>query len=221
MELYAHIMSMNSYFIVRLKDKSYIDDRYEITENDAEIELELTKERLKKFNNKHLKEKYSKEKHLKLRILKITLENGTIEYLLTNILDKNFTIEYFKELYNLHWGIETNYNTLKNRQNIENYTGKIKITIEQDIYSKFIKYNIFQYYKNYFNLLINRVKRQKRNKTRIQSQSSTLNTKTQKILAHNDSKSYKRNNKELYEKINRFLHTIAKQRHQKSNNDQK
>ena len=43
MELYAHIMSMNSYFIVRLKDKSYIDDRYEITENDAEIELELTK----------------------------------------------------------------------------------------------------------------------------------------------------------------------------------
>ena len=52
MELYAHIMSMNSYFIVRLKDKSYIDDRYEITENDAEIELELTKERLKKFNNK-------------------------------------------------------------------------------------------------------------------------------------------------------------------------
>ena len=118
MELYAHIMSMNSYFIVRLKDKSYIDDRYEITENDAEIELELTKERLKKFNNKHLKEKYSKEKHLKLRILKITLENGTIEYLLTNILDKNFTIEDFK-------------------------------------------YNIFQYYKNYFNLLINRVKRQK------------------------------------------------------------
>ena len=26
MELYAHIMSMNSYFIVRLKDKSYIDE---------------------------------------------------------------------------------------------------------------------------------------------------------------------------------------------------
>ena len=27
MELYAHIMSINSYFIVRLKDKSYIDER--------------------------------------------------------------------------------------------------------------------------------------------------------------------------------------------------
>ena len=182
MELYAHIMSMNSYFIVRLKDKSYIDDRYEITENDAEIELELTKERLKKFNNKHLKEKYSKEKHLKLRILKITLENGTIEYLLTNILDKNFTIEDFNELYNLRWGIETNYNTLKNRLNIENYTGKRKITIEQDIYSKFIKYNIFQYYKNYFNLLINRVKRQKGIKQEYKVNQAHLIRKLKKYL---------------------------------------
>ena len=120
MEIYANIISINSYFIVRLKDKSYIEDRYKITENDSEIQLEITKERLKKFHNKDLKEKYGKEKHLKLRILKITLENGTTEYLLTNILDKNFTIRDFKELYNLHWGIETNYNTMKNRLNIEN-----------------------------------------------------------------------------------------------------
>ena len=182
MELYAHIMSMNSCFIVRLKDKSYIDDRYKITENDAEIELELTKQRLKKFHNKELKEKYSKEKHLKLRILKIKLQNGTTEYLLTNILDKNFTIEDFKELYNLRWGIETNYNTMKNRLNIENYTGKRKITIEQDIYSKFIKYNIFQYYKIYFNLLINRVKRQKGIKQEYKVNQAHLIRKLKKYL---------------------------------------
>ena len=182
MELYAHIMSMSSYFIVRLKDKSYIDDRYKITENDAEIELELTKQRLKKFHNKDLKEKYSKEKHLKLRILTINLENESKEYLLTNILDKNFTMDDFKELYNLRWGIETNYNTMKNRLNIENYTGKRKITIEQDIYSKFIKYNIFQYYKNYFNLLINRVKRQKGIKQEYKVDQAHLIRKLKKYL---------------------------------------
>ena len=182
MELYAHIMAMNSYFIVRLKDKSYMDDRYKITENDAKIELELTKERLKKFHNKELKEKYSKEKHLKLRILKIMLENGTTEYLLTNILDKNFTIEDFKKLYNLRWGIETNYNTMKNRLNIENYTGKRKITIEQDIYSKFLKYNIFQYYKIYFNLLINRLKRQKGIKQEYKVNQAHLIRKLKKYL---------------------------------------
>lgn len=57
MELYAHIIAMNSYFIVRLKDKSYIDDRYKITENDAKIELELTKERLKKIPQQRIKRK--------------------------------------------------------------------------------------------------------------------------------------------------------------------
>ena len=161
MELYAHIISLNSYFIVRLKDKSYIEERYKIKENDSEIKIKLTKDRLKKFHNPLLKEKYSKEKHLNLRILSIELDNGKIETLLTNILDKNFKIEDFKELYNLRWGIETNYNTMKNRLNIENYSGKKRITMEQDIYSKFLKYNVFQHYENYFNLLINRTQRQK------------------------------------------------------------
>ena len=138
MELYAHIISLNSYFIVKLKDKSYIEERYKIKENDSEIKIKLIKDRLKKFHNPLLKEKYSKEKHLNLRILSIELDNGKIETLLTNILDKNFKIEDFKELYNLRWGIETNYNTMKNRLNIENYSGKKRTTIEQDIYSKFL-----------------------------------------------------------------------------------
>ena len=182
MELYANIMSMNSYFIVRLKDRNYIDDRYKITENDSEIQLEITKDRLKKFHNKTLKEKYSKIKHLNLRILTITLENGTTESLLTNILDKNFTIEDFQKLYNLRWGIETNYNTMKNRLSIENYTGKRKITIKQDIYSKFLKYNIFQYYRIYFNLLINRTRRQKGIKQEYKVNQAHLIRKLKKYL---------------------------------------
>ena len=182
MELYANKMSMNSYFIVRLKDRNYIDDRYKITENDSEIQLEITKDRLKKFHNKTLKEKYSKIKHLNLRIITITLENGTTESLLTNILDKNFTIEDFQKLYNLRWGIETNYNTMKNRLNIENYTGKRKITIKQDIYSKFLKYNIFQYYRIYFNLLINRTKRQKGIKQEYKVNQAHLIRKLKKYL---------------------------------------
>ena len=76
---------MNSYFIVRLKDKSYIEDRYTISDNDAEIRIELTKARLKKFHNPELKLKYKDKKYIKLRIITITLENGTTEILLTNI----------------------------------------------------------------------------------------------------------------------------------------
>ena len=77
---------------IRLKDKSYIDDRYTITENDTKIKIELTKARLKKFHNPELKLKYKYKKYIKLRIITITLENGTTEILLTNIFDKNFKI---------------------------------------------------------------------------------------------------------------------------------
>ena len=50
-------MSLNSYFIVRLKDRNYIDDKYKITKNDSKIQLEITKDKLKKFHNKNPKRK--------------------------------------------------------------------------------------------------------------------------------------------------------------------
>ena len=49
MELYARIIEMNSYFIVRLKKDSYKNERIKITSDDSPINLELTPERLKKI----------------------------------------------------------------------------------------------------------------------------------------------------------------------------
>ncbi len=97
------------------------------------------------------------------------------------------TTDDISEIYHQRWGIETNYNTLKNRHYIENYTGKRQITIEQDIYSKFLRYNIFYHYKNYFYNLINSKKKKKRNQRGISSKS---NKKTKKIPSQNDSQSY-------------------------------
>lgn len=65
------------------------------------------------------------------------------------------------QIYDYRWGIETNYNTFKNRLEIENYSGTKRITIEQDIYAKFLFYNIFCYYNNYLNRLINHHMRKK------------------------------------------------------------
>jgi hypothetical protein len=84
------------------------------------------------------------------------------------------------EIYHQRWGIETNYNTLKNRYYIENYTGKRRITIEQDIYSKFIRYNIFCHYKNYFYNLINSRKRKKGIQTQYQVNQANLIRKLKK-----------------------------------------
>ena len=79
-----------------------------------------------------------KNKLLKMRVLKFKLESGVTEILITNLFDKDeqtFTVDDFKELYFKRWGIEVKYNELKNRLQIENFTGKTRISIEQDFYA--------------------------------------------------------------------------------------
>lgn len=74
MELYAHVMEIDSYFVVRLKDTYYKKERKHVKSNDEEIKLNLTSSRLKKFHDPELKEKYSKKQYMKLRIVSIELK---------------------------------------------------------------------------------------------------------------------------------------------------
>ena len=78
---------------------------------------------------------HQKKTALELRVIKVTLSDGTIETLVTNILDQSVTLAMFKELYFLRWGIETKYNELKNSLEIEEFSGKKPIIIEQDFYA--------------------------------------------------------------------------------------
>ena len=180
--LYAHIMSINSYFIVRLRDNVYKKERKYVKTNDSPIQIRLLERRLEKFDDLELKAKYEKEAYLNLRIVEFPLNNNTTEVLLTNLPKNMFKIEDLKELYRMRWGIETNYNTLKNRFYIENYTGKRRITIEQDIYSKFLRFNITKYMEKYLNLIINKVKRKKGIKNKYKVDQAHLIRKLKKYL---------------------------------------
>lgn len=191
MELYAHINEINSYFVVRLQDEYYKNERKQVQTNDEEIKLYLTGKRLKKFHNPELKEKYSNESYIKLRIVTIELEKENektgeleieIEQLLTNLPENIMTTEDICEIYHQRWGIETNYNTLKNRYYIENYSGKRRIAIEQDIYSKFLRYNIFCHYKSYLNFMINKRKRKQGKNNEYQVDQANLIRKLKKYL---------------------------------------
>lgn len=72
---------------------------------------------------------------IKMRVLKFKLDSGIEETLISNIFDETFTFIDFKELYFKRWGIEVKYNELKNRLQIENFTGETPIAIEQDFYA--------------------------------------------------------------------------------------
>ena len=67
--------------------------------------------------------------------MKIQLSNGDIEYLATNIFDPQINLDDFKWAYHKRWGIETKYNDVKNKLEIENFTGYSPDAILQDFYA--------------------------------------------------------------------------------------
>lgn len=87
--------------------------------------------------------KFAKLKHtLKLRVLKIQLPNGTTEYLATNLFDASISLDDFKWAYRKRWGIETKYNDVKNKLEIENFTGYSPVAILQDFYATMFLANL-------------------------------------------------------------------------------
>lgn len=75
-----------------------------------------------------------KEK-VKIRVIKIGLASGETEYLATNLFDSDLTEDAFRDLYHARWGIETKYNDIKNKLEIENFTGYSPDAILQDFYA--------------------------------------------------------------------------------------
>ena len=78
----------------------------------------------------------------KVRVLKLCLPNGETETLITSLGRKSFKKDEFQELYHLRWGIETKYNTIKNKLAIENFSGKTFVTVLQDFYATMFLSNI-------------------------------------------------------------------------------
>lgn len=72
---------------------------------------------------------------LTVRVIRFMLQSGIEEVLITNIFDKSFSVEDFKVLYFKRWGIECKYNEIKNKLQIENFTGKTVVSIKQDFYA--------------------------------------------------------------------------------------
>ena len=79
---------------------------------------------------------------LKIRVISFLLDSDEEEVLVTNLTDKSFDIRDFKELYFKRWGIETKFNELKNRLQIENFTGDTQIAVEQDFYASIYLSNV-------------------------------------------------------------------------------
>lgn len=77
---------------------------------------------------------YKTEGGVKLRVIRLTLDDGTAETLVTNLFDPEITLEMFRELYFLRWGIECKYKEFKEQLELEEFTGSRPSSILQDFY---------------------------------------------------------------------------------------
>ncbi len=96
---------------------------------------EKSKEQLKKLGIEF--------KPFSIRLVKVKLDNGETEVLVTSLMNKQrLSNAELKKLYALRWGIETNYNHLKNHIEVENFSGKSVIAIKQDFFANTLIENL-------------------------------------------------------------------------------
>jgi hypothetical protein len=112
-----------------------------------------------------------------IRIINVVLPTGEVEKLITNLYDKSFSPNDFKDLYFRRWGIETRYNFLKNRLEIENFTGDTELTVCQDFYATIYLSNLYETIKSCCDEAIDEENQNKELKYKYQTNTKRLISK--------------------------------------------
>ena len=126
-------------YLMRVSTSFYREET-DIKTQDENVEIMVTKERAKGYKKRG--RLIPAGTVVNFRVLKIMLDNGEIETLITNLSKEELKYEESKELYSKRWGIETKFDELKNKFQIENYSGIKPLIIEQDFYATLFLSNI-------------------------------------------------------------------------------
>lgn len=93
-------------------------------------------------SSKSIQRNIKKDKYTEVRTIQCELKSGQIEYLVTNLDEKEFSTEEIIKMYGLRWGVEKKYNTLKNKMKLECITGTKPVYVYQDFHAQHLTYNI-------------------------------------------------------------------------------
>lgn len=141
-KLILHMLENKQKFVIRLSSKDFRREQQSMQSEDELLEIKFTKDRVNPYRYTDHGKKLKDIGSIILRFVKVTLKSGIVEYLLTNLEEEIFTTNDIYTLYGFRWGIETVYDTLKNKLMLDNFTGKKPIIIEQDIYSTIYLCNV-------------------------------------------------------------------------------
>ena len=144
LDLIWYLEKLGIKYIFRLQSTNmYEKEKRSMITNDEWVKLSCV-DRLRKIEDEEVKQELKEKKYIDARITKVVLDTREIEYLLSNIPETLISENEMKEAYFKRWQIEISYDVLKNKLHIENFTGKTKITIEQDFYAQIYTFNVLQ-----------------------------------------------------------------------------
>lgn len=124
--------SLNKKYVLRVS-KSFLKEVNDFTngqDSDKTINIDIDKRRIAVNRIKDIIEPVSFD----LRCVRVKLDTQD-EILITNLTKEEMSLDGLKVLYNKRWGIETNYNLMKNALELENFTGDTERVVLQDFYA--------------------------------------------------------------------------------------
>lgn len=118
---------------------------------------------------------------IEIRVIEVTLDDGSKEYLATNLDDPSIRPDMFKELYFMRWPIECKYYELKERFDIESFNGATSVSVIQEFYLNMLLANLTALIKNHVDSRIDKTANPK-NRFRYQANRSFITGRLKKIL---------------------------------------
>ena len=127
-ELMSYLVDKEITFVMRVKRKFNIDIDEMETGSDSDLIISSPDKR--------------EPGSLRVRVLKFDLPSGETEALITNLFDKRMGVNGFRQLYFKRWPIETNYDIVKNKLEIERFSGLTDNAIKQEFYATMLMNNL-------------------------------------------------------------------------------
>jgi hypothetical protein len=104
-----------------------------------------------------------------VKVIKFPLPSGEIETLITDINDQDFTLDEWKKLYFMRWSVETKFDQLKNKLQLENFSGKTVLAVTQDFYASMFLLNVVASFKYVSDAQIENINKLTDNKLKYQT----------------------------------------------------
>ena len=80
---------------------------------------------------------------IRVRLIRVMLPTGAVAVLMASLLDRDdYPAEEFAALYHLRWAEEEHFKCFKSRVEVENWSGKSALTIDQDFQAKVFTLNL-------------------------------------------------------------------------------